>query len=284
MASSLRVAALISLPVLALLVGLVVWNPLGDFWKMVETPKAQCEAYDHERLHSLKSPTSEIYDQRKLDRLVREPQNTISNLAYATAGLAILLAGRRPASRSLGLAGIFLGFWSGMYHAALLPEWRLIDILGVYAVLYCVLLVGVSANWTAPNRQGGILVLLTWAAAIGTGIYRNDVRWLGFKIFDSTYVFVGAVTFGSALALLAVRKAVNRPAYFKTLALLMVAAAISFSGGIGDRFGGFWANPDFPIQGHAVWHMLGAVAMLVTYEAFAATGFDRSTLQPRIPA
>ena len=213
--------------------------------------------------------------------MIREPQNTIYNLAYATAGLAILLAGRRPVSRSLGLAAIFLGFGSGVYHASLLPEWRLIDILGVYAVLYCLMLVGVCANWPALNRRAGGLIPLVWAAAIYTGIYRNDVHWLGFKVFDSTYVFVSGATLGGGLALFALRRASNRPAYFIALSLLVVAATVSFSGGIGDRFGGYWADPDFIVQGHAVWHTFGAVALLAAYEVFATTGFDRSILQSR---
>jgi len=136
MGRPLRVAVLCSLPLLAVLFGAAIFNPRGDYWKSVEPPKAQCEAYDSAQLHIQKVLTSAIYDQRKLDRLIREPQNTVSNLAYMTAGLAILLAGRRSASISLGLAGLFLGIGSGVYHASLLPEWRMLDILGVYAVLY----------------------------------------------------------------------------------------------------------------------------------------------------
>ena len=44
MANSLRAAVFISLPVLAFLIGLLAWNPAGDYWKTVESPKAQCEA------------------------------------------------------------------------------------------------------------------------------------------------------------------------------------------------------------------------------------------------
>jgi hypothetical protein len=61
-------------------------------------------------------------------------------------------------------------------------------------------------------------------------------------------------------------------------------APIAFAGGQGDRFGGFLANPDGFLQGHAVWHTLGAVAILAAYEVFATTGFDRSTLRHRSEA
>lgn len=283
MRTPLGLATWWSLPLLALLVAVVFWAPPGDYWKSVEPPKAQCEAYDVARLHTEAVLTSAIYDQRKLDRLVREPQNTISNLAYSLAGLAILLAARKPAFRSLGLAAIFLGFGSGMYHASLLAEWRMVDILGVYAVLYLLVLAGALENLGRGNAgaPAWIASLAVWAAAIYTGVHRNDVRWHGVKIFDSTYVFVVAVAAGCLLAALAWRRAANRPKYLRALAVMGVAAGISFTGGIGDRFQGFWAAPNAFLQGHAVWHTFGAVALLAAYEAFAIAGFDRSLFTVR---
>jgi hypothetical protein len=281
MRTPLGLAILISLPLLAFLVAVTRLAPPGNYWKSVEPPKAQCEAYDVERLRTDATLTSAIYDPRKLDRLIREPQNTISNLAYSLAGLAIVIAARKPAFRNLGLAAIFLGFGSGMYHASLLPEWRMIDILGVYAVLYLLMLAGALENlgrgnvgWPAWGAS-----LAVWAAAIYTGVHRNDVRWLGVKLFDSTYVFVAAVAAGCLLAALAWRRAKDRTKYVRALGAVAVAAGISFTGGIGDRFHGFWAAPDSFLQGHAVWHTFGAVALLATYEAFALAGFDRSLFQ-----
>lgn len=276
----LRRAIVVSLPLIAVLLGLTIWNPAGDYWKSVEPPKAQCEAYHAERVHTQKILTSEIYDQEKLNRLIREPQNTVSNLPYAVAGLAILVAGRKPASYGLGLAGVFLGFGSGMYHASLLPEWRMVDILGVYAVLYGLLLVGA----VAPNKRwsngvpGWILVISTWAVAVYTGVHRNDIRVLGLKLFDSTYVFVAAVAIGCLLAVLAYRHARDRPGYLKAMGVFALSTILSFTGGLGDRFGSFWAAPEFFIQGHAVWHTFGAVSLVALYEAFSAAGFDRSML------
>jgi hypothetical protein len=281
MKSPLSRAALICLPVLVVLAALATWNPRGNFWTSVEPPKAQCEAYDSGKLRRQTALSSEIYDQIKLDRLIREPQNTVSNLAYVVVGLAILIAGRRPAASALGLAGIFLGIGSGIYHATLLPEWRMVDILGVYAVLYCLLLLGVTAAWPIqwPRVWDWTAASLIWGAAIYTGVHRNDLRWFGFKVFDSTYVFVVAVAAGGLLAALTYQKAVNRRRYFMALGGMTGCAAISFAGGIGDRFGGFWATPEFPIQGHAVWHIFGATAMLAAYEVFSAAGVDDSTLQ-----
>ena len=278
MRTPLGLATLWSLPLFVLSVAAVLWAPPGDYWKSVESPKAQCEAYDVERLHTEATLTPAIYDPRKLDRIIREPQNTISNLAYSLAGLAIVLAARKPAFRNLGLAAIFLGFGSGMYHASLLAEWRMVDILGVYAVLYLFVLAATLENLGRGNTglPAWAASVAMWTVAIYTGVHRNDVRWMGAKIFDSTYVFVGAVSAGCLLALLAWRRALNRPRYLRAIGIMAVAAGISFAGGIGDRFHGFWAAPDAFLQGHAVWHTFGAVALLAAYEAFAVAGFDRS--------
>jgi len=283
MKTPLGLACLFSLPVLLLLAALIAWNPPGDHWQSVEPPKAQVEAYDALRLREQPALSADLYDRRKLDRLIREPQNTVSNLAYATGGLAILLAARRPVAINLGLAGIFLGFGSGMYHASLLPEWRMIDILGVYAVLYFLLLLGAKAASPreTPATQAWVASSILWPAAIYTGIHRNDIRWWGLKVFDSTYIFVAAVALGTILALVASRRAGNRRRYFRTMGVVAGAASISFAAGAGDRVGGFWARPDFFIQGHAVWHTFGAIAMLAAYELLANAGADCSTLRPR---
>lgn len=275
---------LVAAPVLVFLVALAVWNPRGDYWGAVEFPKAQCEAYDAHAMRSASRLSEAVYAPTKLSRLFREPQNTVSNLAYAVVGLAILVAAKQRASRALGLAGIFLGIGSGVYHASLLPEWRMIDILGVYAVLFCLLFVGLTALWPTL-RVSSIAwtgVVLVWVVAIYTGAHRNDVRIFGIKPFDSTYVMVVSVTLGCAMALLAFREAKDRRAYLRAVAALAIAAPMAFAGGQGDRFGGFLANPDALVQGHAVWHTLGAVAILAAYEVFAATGFDRTTLRAKV--
>src|SRR3954468_23079686 len=94
-------ALIYSAPILVILILVSAWNPRGDFWGTVEPPKAQCEAYDLERVRSDKALTSAVYDQRKLKRLLREPQNTVSNIGYISVGLAILLTSGRWLTGSL---------------------------------------------------------------------------------------------------------------------------------------------------------------------------------------
>ncbi len=257
------------------------FNPRGHFWLAVEPPKAQGEAYDPAKLRTALRANEDIFLPASVDRLVREPQDTWSNLGYAATGLAILLAARTRLGRSVGWACVGLAISSGMYHASLLPEWRLIDILGVYAALFTTLIFCIAAMTRWPSaRNEGIIVVATWLAAILAGVHRNDVRWGGFKPLDSTTIVVGAMIVGLGVTLLARQRvpAERRSRYHATLAVGLLGAVVSIIGGLGDRFGSFWCNPEALIQGHAVWHLGGALALTCTYEIAALTGAERSLL------
>jgi len=247
------------------------WNPRGDFWDGVEPPKAQCEAYQPEMLTSLPSASMELYDPRALDRLFREPQNTVSNLAYACVAWMVLTTSAGASSRSFALACLFLAFGSGIYHASLLPEWRLIDIMGVYAALATLLAHGC---WKQTRRRPSGVALMAmgavWLAAVWCAIHRNDFRCWGFKPLDSKTVVVAFVAITSLLALAAVWRARRplRTALALRAAAVAVLAPLAFAGGLGDRFHGFWADPNALIQGHTVWHTAGALALLLVHDLF----------------
>jgi hypothetical protein len=131
-----RLIVIIGVLGMAAMVAAVFSNPTGDFWHAVEPPKAQVEAYNPARLASAIKLDSAVYDPIRLNRLVREPQNTLSNLAYILVGLIVAIRSSQAASRIFALACVFLGAGSAAYHASLLPEWRLLDILGVYTALF----------------------------------------------------------------------------------------------------------------------------------------------------
>ncbi len=262
---------LLFLPVLAV----VCWNPRGNFWAGVEPPKAQVEAYDAERLASAKTLDASIYDAAKLDRLVREPQNTLSNFAYVAVGLAVLRTARRSRSRNFGVACIFLGGGSGLYHASLLPEWRLWDILGVYAVLFSLIAIGLAANFGRTGNDS-VAIIAGWVAAFYAGIRRNEVRIGGIKLFDSTYVVVAGAAAVGVLALCSLVRMRDRRRGWGAVGMLVFAALFAIFGGLTDRFGGIWARPQAPVQGHAVWHIFGAIALLAAYEIFARSGYDEA--------
>ncbi|HLP01003.1 MAG TPA: hypothetical protein VK163_03180 [Opitutaceae bacterium] len=267
-------AATIGTIVLIAIVSLFVsrYNPRGDFWGGVEPPKAQCEAYAPDRLSSLTKLSSEIYSAEALNRLVREPQNTVTNLAYAVAGVVALSLGVTPLARSFALACVFLAFGSGMYHASLLPEWRLIDMMGVYAVLFSLALCGLTeVRHIRPSLRTSLLVAGgTWVLAFWCTIHRNDFRWWGFKPLDSTTVVLVMIGLNSGLVLYRFTRFATRRLFphWTLLGALAVFGPLAGAGGQGDRFRGFWADPQAIIQGHSVWHVAGGAALLLAFGLF----------------
>lgn len=262
---------------------LVFWNPAGNFWKTVESPKAQCEAYDASHLAATSSLTESVYDKRKLERLVREPENTLSNLAYFIVGLAVLGTAQSTLQKSFAWAILVLAIGSGIYHASLLPEWRLVDIIGVYTTLISLIAVGWDSLRTGPaterpppgNNVGRFaLAALMWILSCAAAVFRNDVRIAGLKILDSTYVVVATVALISLLALLATLHRSSRHSVL-LFALFLLAGTIAAICGFEDRFGHLLARPAAPIQGHAIWHTSGAIALF-----FAAKLFATSTTSP----
>lgn len=263
------------------------FNPVGDFWGTVEPPKAQCEAYSPEKLVTLSRATTELYDQHALDRLIREPQNTVTNLAYVFVGIAALALGFGVLERSFGLAGVFLGTGSGLYHASLLPEWRLIDMMGVYAILFALALIGfVSVTEIHLPKLRQLLVAgLSWLAAVWCTIHRNDFRWWGFKPLDSTTVVLVMIALCTILAIWKMTRLGSQRTAHHWAFLLGTATLgpLAGAGGQGDRFHGFWADPTALIQGHSVWHVAGAAALLCCFALFTLSHSQSSPAHPRRP-
>lgn len=155
----------------------------------------------------------------------------------------------------------------------------MMDILGVYAVLFALLVLGARAAFDLRSTRYDFWgAISAWVLAVPAGIFRNDVRVAGIKLLDSTYVVVAGIAIAAVLAVICWRRARNCRRYFVALLVLSVSAPLAFFGGVADRFGGRLADPDAWIQGHAIWHAMGAVALWAAYEAYVSTGFDRSTL------
>lgn len=130
-------------------------------------------------------------------RPMAEPQNTISNLAYLVAGIAIfvrsLRAGfdrRRVPALSVGLCFCFLAVCSAYYHATLndipaagrlpacnpertsLPQY--LDVVGVYLALLAIVCYGLDRLMT-KRLEAGPLSALTILFSVVVGL----VAWIG---------------------------------------------------------------------------------------------------------
>jgi hypothetical protein len=247
-------------------------------WGAPEIPKAQGEAF-------VVSPEAAIpqYQARVASAIIREPKNTWSNLAFVFVGALIAAHDRRMFARLLGAALCGLGLASGLYHASLLPAWRTVDVATMGWVTFALGCVGISAVWRDKldsvarfypgiGAAGSVLAMLA-------AVFRNDVKLAGIKPFDSTYTTVAGVAFISFLLLAAFLSRQERPSWSR-LSLIAGGVGLAIACQLGDHPRRWFSNPESAVQAHAVWHVLMAAAVALTYDTFAVLE-GRTSLWPR---
>ena len=192
----------------------------------------------------------------QLCSVVVEPANTWSNLAYVLAGLALLWLGARRGERTLrvfGLAEIAVGACSFVYHMSFSGILQVLDFLGMY--VFTNLLIGLNAvrlGVLSPRR----FVPLYAASVVALTALTVALRFTRFPI--------QGIVFAAIVAIVATELVQRAPAgadrrlFAASLATLVVAAGFSAA----DVTGAFCDPHDHVVQGHAIWHVLGAVSLL----------------------
>lgn len=175
-----------------------------------------------------------------------------------------MAVGRRPIARSLGSPLIAVGIGSFLYHASASRTLRHFDVGAMYWVLLVAATFAgstlVSALRPKLNAHAGAVLLITGGAAIILTMRRN-VRMLGFKPF-SLDIAIGAA---AAIILLALAVAARRDATLTgvgRVAGIIGLFALALVCQLGDRAGGWLFSPTSPIQAHALWHVLAAMAFV----------------------
>lgn len=191
--------------------------------------------------------------------LLLQPANSLSSFGYVFAGLLMILLARSrdwasafpPAAASvLGVAAIIVGIGSVLLHATLTLWGQFFDVLGMYLVSGF-FLVSALAKWRhIPDRRAMIYYALLCAVLVAILYALPEVRrWL-FAVILVIAIIVELV-FARPL-----RPQVRTGYYVAGLVANIVAFTIW---NLDQR--GQLCSPDSLMQGHAIWHLLGAVAL-----------------------
>jgi hypothetical protein len=198
--------------------------------------------------------------------LVLQPADSWSSYGYVLIGfLMIILAGGRDgasamppiAARTLGLTAIVVGLGSVLMHATLTLWGQFLDVLGMY-LIGSFLLVRALARWRRiPDGRAIMLYVALCACLVAVLIMLPEVRrWL-FALLLNLAILVELV-FARPL-----RPGVRVGLYLGGI----LATAVAFAIWILDQQGVVCA-PRSLLQGHAAWHVLGALSLWLSFSYY----------------
>ncbi len=194
--------------------------------------------------------------------LVLQPANSWSSFGFVVVGAWIMLgAAQHPGSALgtgatlwFGLTAIIIGVGSVMLHATLTLWGQFADVVGMYLLGSFTLVRGV-ARWRRlqPITATAVYVILCAMLIALLWAVPETRRWL----FAVILLFALAIEWWLARP----RRIGVRP----ELLLLGVAAnLLAFAIWILDQTR-TWCVPESWLQGHAAWHLLGAIAVALSY-------------------
>jgi hypothetical protein len=195
--------------------------------------------------------------------LIVQPANSWSSYGYAFAGFLMILMARgrgwrsgfHPATVTLfGATAIFVGLGSVLLHATLTLWGQFFDVAGMY-LTSGFMVVSAIACWRGLNgRQAAMLYGVIVLILLGVLYAVPEVRrWL------FTVVLIAAILLEMILA--RPRRPGVKVSYY---GIGMLIQALAFAIWTLDQKGLVCA-PDSLIQGHAIWHLLGAVALWCSF-------------------
>jgi hypothetical protein len=187
---------------------------------------------------------------------IRQPANAWSSLAFVViAGMVLIRRTARPSAGRAGYALLYaftllvIGFGSAYFHATLSFRGQFADVLGMYLLATFALLYGIDRLRTL---SGATLVTsyIATNAVLAMLLYRMPiVRRVMFGLLIIAVLFVEIL----------IRRKSGPGSATRQLWIAAAIMGLAFVVWILD-FTRILCRPESWMQGHAVWHVLGAVA------------------------
>ena len=223
-------------------------------------------------------------EHNSLDSSLVQTSNTWSNLGFLVLGLFILFMGIKDFklkkenhvnllikypifSIIMGISIIYLFVGSFFYHASVTYFFQMIDQTGMYAILLSFMSYNIFRIWPSfQSKSGEIKSSLNRVLIV---LFILDFLFLTvlWKVIDINILFTTLALSFIVFSVVYTKKA-NSEKFTK---LLLYAAVIVYLSSmtiwILDRSNTF-CDPQSLVQGHALWHLLNSVAVLLIYFSY----------------
>lgn len=223
---------------------------------------------------------------------VVQPANTWSNFGFLLIGLFCLFVGINDAkTRSpeipnllvrypmfsvlIGLSCIYLFLGSFLYHASLTRTFQMLDITGMYAVALSFLAYIVFRFIPTRYSKSKSKFKSTHHLIIPVAILTNLLFLGGVWQVNVNILFPAVILIILLLCIYYNRSnnLMKQLPYQRFAHLSIIVGLVAFVCWILDRQD-VWCNPESLLQGHAVWHLLCALSILLMYLSFRVEKFD----------
>ena len=210
--------------------------------------------------------TTRCFCETARDALIVQPANSWSSFGYVLAGFLMILSARgrswrsampRQSAATFGLTAIVVGLGSVLLHATLTLWGQFFDVLGMYLIGSFMLVSALSRWRDIPVRQATILYVALCGALVAVLVAVPELR---------RFLFAGLLLTAIAVELIFARPrraGVRLRYYFGGIA----ATALAFTIWNLDQHL-IWCAPDSLLQGHAVWHLLGACSVWLSFSYY----------------
>jgi hypothetical protein len=210
------------------------------------------------------TPPNVDWCEREACAWIVNPADTWSNLAYLLGALAMWRLARRSGRSDLvhfAPASLAVGVFSFAYHASYTWLLQFFDFVGMFVFCFLVLARNaVRLGWVAPRRERAVWLSCTLAASACV----PPLFYAGIPIQLTVFVLILA-SIAQELALFRSNEPAAYASYWAALALLAAASAFSLA-----DVTRAWCDPESWLQGHALWHVLSAAALVSLQRFYAA--------------
>lgn len=208
------------------------------------------------------APATVKYRENNLSTWVRQPANTWSNLGYVLVGLWLFLQFRvQTPSVWMGIipiTAVAVGIGSGLYHASHSFVFQVLDLASMYLLSSFMVMFGLVRVVSMPEP---VFYLVYFGLFLGSFTLFLVVRKRsGFLLFAAQTLISMLLEFGMWVA--------GYPADHLYYVLAIALYGISMVFWIIDYMGRGFDPDNHVIQGHAVWHLLSAVCLLLLYNYY----------------